>query len=78
MVDEERLFLSVCCSVFANFSFTNNLALDLRKLVRFLNGCFRCCSADNAYHNALYAADALQMLSLFFRDPAINFLFTDE
>lgn len=78
MEDKDRLFLSVCCSVFANFALCTTLGLDLRKLAHFLCDLFKYYSSVNPYHNAIHAADALQMASLFFRDPAVNFLFSDE
>lgn len=78
MVDMERLFLSVCCSIFANFSFFSSLAVDARKLVHFLGNLYTCYSEELPYHNAVHAADALQMASLFLRDPIINVFLTDE
>lgn len=78
MEDRERLFLSVCCSVFSSFSFCTTLQLDLKKLVSFLREIFSSFSSTCAYHNALHAADSLQMLSLFLREPAVNFLLNDE
>ncbi|KAG5487776.1 hypothetical protein LSCM4_07454 [Leishmania orientalis] len=78
MEDKERLFLSVCCSVFANFSFFTSLRINAEKFFRFLGKIFACYPLDNSYHNATHAADALQMMSLFFREPTVNFLFSDE
>ncbi|KAG5487439.1 hypothetical protein LSCM1_07392 [Leishmania martiniquensis] len=78
MEDKERLFLSVCCSVFSNFSFFTSLRIDAGKFLRFLGKIFTCYPLDNSYHNATHAADALQMMSLFFREPTVNFLFSDE
>ncbi|CCW65828.1 unnamed protein product [Phytomonas sp. EM1] len=78
MVDKERLFLSVCCSIFANFSFTTTLGLDIQNLTNFLINIFNYYSREHYFHTALHAADALQMLSLFFREPNTNFIFTDE
>ncbi|GET85606.1 camp-specific phosphodiesterase, putative [Leishmania tarentolae] len=78
MEDKERLFLSVCCSVFANFSFFRSLCINAEKFFHFLRKLFTCYPVDNAYHNATHAADALQMMSLFFREPSVNFLFSDE
>ncbi|KAI5688977.1 3'5'cyclic nucleotide phosphodiesterase [Leishmania braziliensis] len=78
MGDKERLFLSVCCSVFANFYFFTSLCINAEKFLRFLRKIFTCYPLDNSYHNATHAADALQMMSLFFREPTVNFLFSDE
>ena len=78
MEDKERLFLSVCCSVFANFSFFTTLRIHARKFFHFLSEIFTYYPTDNRYHNSTHAADALQMMSLFFREPSVNFLFTDE
>ncbi|KAK7198316.1 cAMP-specific phosphodiesterase [Novymonas esmeraldas] len=78
MEDKERLFLSVCCSVFANFSFFTSLRVDAEKFLHFLSEIFTCYPLDNSYHNATHAVDALQMMSLFFREPTVNFLFSDE
>lgn len=78
MHDRERLFLSICCSVFSNFSFCSTLHLNIGKFVRFLGDIFVLYPNDNAYHNATHAADALQMMSLFLREPTVNFMFTDE
>jgi hypothetical protein len=78
MEDKERLFLSVCCSVFANFSFFTTLNVHAGKFFHFLSEIFAYYPTDNPYHNATHAADALQMMSLFFREPSVNFLFTDE
>lgn len=78
MEDKERLFLSVCCSVFANFSFFTSLRINAEKFLHFLRKLFTCYPLDNSYHNATHAADALQMMSLFFREPTVNFLFSDE
>lgn len=78
MEDKERLFLSVCCSVFANFSFFTTLHIHPGKFFHFLSELFTYYPTDNRYHNATHAADALQMISLFFREPSVNFLFTDE
>lgn len=76
MEPSERLFLSVCCSVFANFTFVRDL--DLAKLVKFFSSLYEMYIKTNPYHNFLHAVDSLQMLSLFFRDPCANFCFTDE
>lgn len=76
MKPSERLFLSVCCSVFANFSFVRDL--DLAKLVKFFSSLYGMYINTNPYHNFLHAVDSLQMLSLFFRDPCVNFCLTDE
>lgn len=78
MEDKERLFLSVCCSVFANFSFFTALRISGEKFLHFLSEVFACYPLDNNYHNATHAVDALQMMSLFFREPSVNFLFSDE
>ncbi|CCW66644.1 unnamed protein product [Phytomonas sp. Hart1] len=78
MVDKERLFMSVCCSIFSNFSLTTTLSLDISKLTNFLIDIFNYYSEEHYFHTALHAADSLQMLSLFFREPNTNFLFTDE
>lgn len=78
MEDKERLFLSVCCSSITNFAFCATLNVDLRKLAHFLADLYKYYSAVNPFHNAIHAADSVQMVSLFFRDPAVNFLFTDE
>ncbi|KPI84658.1 putative cAMP-specific phosphodiesterase [Leptomonas seymouri] len=78
MQDKERLFLSVCCSVFANFSFFTILNINAEKFFHFLSELFTYYPTDNRYHNSTHAADALQMMSLFFREPSVNFLFTDE
>lgn len=78
MKDPERLFLSVCCSVFAHFAFMTSLKVDLKKLVHFFSDLFKNYSPDNSYHNAVHAADSLQMASLFFRESTVNFLFSDE
>lgn len=78
MEDKERLFLSVCCSVFANFSFFTTLHIHAGKFFHFLSEIFTYYPTDNRYHNATHAVDALQMMSLFFREPSVNFLFTDE
>ncbi|KPA73160.1 putative cAMP-specific phosphodiesterase [Leptomonas pyrrhocoris] len=78
MEDSERLFLSVCCSVFANFSFFTTLHINAGKFFHFLGELFTYYPTDNRYHNSTHAADALQMMSLFFREPSVNFLFTDE
>lgn len=76
MNDEERIFLSVCANVFANFSFVK--LLDLEKLMKFFTNLFGHYHRTNPHRNCLHAADSLQMLSLFFRDPGVNFLFSDE
>ncbi|EPY32692.1 cAMP-specific phosphodiesterase [Strigomonas culicis] len=78
MNDSERLFLSVTCSIFANFSLCTSLNIDLKKLLNFLTGIHTYYQDENPYHNATHAADSLQMLSLLFREPSISFLFTDE
>eukprot|EP00796_Vickermania_ingenoplastis_P010661 gene10661-7407_t len=61
---------------FSNFAFVK--FLDLNKLMKYLSSIYNLYTASNPYRNYLHAADSLQMLSLFFRDPAVNFLFTDE
>lgn len=76
MEPSERLFLSVCCSIFANFTFVREV--DLGKLVKFFSSLYEMYVKTNPFHNFLHAADSLQMLSLFFRDPCVNFCFTDE
>ncbi|KAG5511605.1 hypothetical protein JKF63_07201 [Porcisia hertigi] len=78
MKDKERLFLSVCCSVFANFSFFTSLRINAEKFLHFLGEIFKYYPLDNNYHNAIHAVDALQMMSLFLREPNVNFLFSDE
>lgn len=73
---DERRFLSVCSSVFANFSFVNYL--DLPKLMRFLSSIYGLYVPSNPFRNATHAADSLQLLSLIFRDPSVNYFFMDE
>ncbi|EAN76720.1 cAMP-specific phosphodiesterase, putative [Trypanosoma brucei brucei TREU927] len=76
MEDPRRVFLSVCTSVFANFSFCSQL--DVEKLLSFLSDIFENYSEDNAYHNAVHAADSVQMLYLILREKPAILLFTNE
>lgn len=76
MEDPLRVFLSVCTSVLANFSFCSQL--DVRKLLSFLSDLFEGYSTDNAYHNALHAADSVQMLFLILREKPATLIFTDD
>ncbi|KAH9601303.1 3'5'-cyclic nucleotide phosphodiesterase [Trypanosoma melophagium] len=76
MQDPERVFLSVCTSVLANFSFCSQL--DEEKLLNFLSNIFQSYSKENAYHNALHAADSVQMLFLMLREKPTILMFTDD
>nr|CCD16003.1 unnamed protein product [Trypanosoma congolense IL3000] len=76
MEDPRRMFLSVCASVFSNFSFCSHL--DVEKLLSFLTNLFENFSDGNAYHNAAHAADSVQMLYLILREKPTNQLFTDD
>ncbi|ORC85479.1 cAMP-specific phosphodiesterase [Trypanosoma theileri] len=76
MQDPERVFLSVCTSVLANFSFCSQL--DEEKLLNFLSNIFESYSKENAYHNALHAADSVQMLFLMLREKPAMLMFTDD
>ncbi|EPY33643.1 3',5'-cyclic-nucleotide phosphodiesterase [Angomonas deanei] len=78
MEDPDRIFMCVVSSVFAGFSFCTSMGLDLKKLLHLLEELTGYYPKENPYHNALHAADSVQMLSLFFRDPSVNYLFTDE
>ncbi|KEG13418.1 cAMP-specific phosphodiesterase [Trypanosoma grayi] len=76
MEDPRRIFLSVCSSVFANFSYC--CTLDAEKLLSFLSDLFEKYSTDNAYHNALHAADSVQMLFLMLREKPATLMLTDD
>ncbi|ESS64197.1 hypothetical protein TCDM_07831 [Trypanosoma cruzi Dm28c] len=76
MEDHQRIFLSVCTSVFANFSFS--CQMDVEKLLSFLMALFENYSKENAYHNALHAADSVQMLFLILREKPATLIFTEN
>ncbi|ESL05866.1 cAMP-specific phosphodiesterase [Trypanosoma rangeli SC58] len=76
MKDPRRVFLSVCTSVLANFSFSSQM--DVEKLLSFLSSLFEGYATDNAYHNALHAADSVQMLYLILREKPATLIFTDN
>ncbi|RNE97633.1 cAMP-specific phosphodiesterase [Trypanosoma conorhini] len=76
MEDPRRVFLSVCASVLANFSFIGQM--DVEKLLSFLSALFESYATDNAYHNALHAADSVQMLFIILREKPAKLIFTDD
>nr|CCC50438.1 putative cAMP-specific phosphodiesterase [Trypanosoma vivax Y486] len=76
MKDTRRIFLSVCASVFANFSFCS--WIDMKKFLNFLSDIYEKYSEENSYHNSIHAADSLQMIFLILREKPAMLLFTDD